>query len=486
MSTPTLSVKSAFSPIYEIFNREQKARAANIFFRAEVVIHTPDADFTAKDGIILREMIINRDFENNIGDHIEVRLAIPLGTFTYEIFDRIENTELTVRMQKQYHKKAQTLAEARKKRIVGEDRYKLVFLKDKNMEIPNIKVYSKDDLNQRLPAVITCQLILRPVESIRIKTVSGNFGKARVTPDVFIKTLMSTETNHIKIDGKPPLDLIEIQKADCEDIVRDLTFNSHTRVIEVPDYIQVKSVGIYNSGMGCYIQKHYSDYETYKTGFWMFSLYDPDKKERVSPDYMIYCPETTSDSSSYPASTFDESTKMLFLLAQRVLHIDDTREVGVMSGQSGFRIGNSTKMLSDRAFTITDKGPEFSKTKLSTEMVYKERDDGVQHSTNHGNYANDLHLTSDVMKRQAKFITLLFNNLDHEVITPGKTVGITYYGDNAELGTDKKMTITRHALLISGSFRYAITDSNPVSDLNAKQVDMGCVAELRFCIGKMR
>jgi hypothetical protein len=201
---------------------------------------------------------------------------------------------------------------------------------------------------------------------------------------------------------------------------------------------------------------------------------------------MIYCPETTSDSSSYPASTFDESTKMLFLLAQRVLHIDDTREVGVMSGQSGFRIGNSTKMLSDRAFTITDKGPEFSKTKLSTEMVYKERDDGVQHSTNHGNYANDLHLTSDVMKRQAKFITLLFNNLDHEVITPGKTVGITYYGDNAELGTDKKMTITRHALLISGSFRYAITDSNPVSDLNAKQVDMGCVAELRFCIGKMR
>lgn len=484
MSTPDISSKRPFGPVYAIFNKESAERAANLSFKTEVVLHTPQKDFNYTHGIIMREMIVTRDYENSIGDYIEIRLSVPVGTFIYDVFDYADNLEFTIRKQKQHHKKVTLLSQ--KEPIISEERYKLVYLKDKNADVNNLKNFSREDLNQRLPMVLTCQILTRPVEALRVKTMSGNFGNSQVTTDVFMRAVMSTESNAISIEGKPPLEVIDIQKADCVEPIRDLTFMSHMRVVELPDYLQQKSVGVYNSGLGCYIQRYYKNYEDHVTGFWMFSLFDPDKTTRSTPDFQIHCPNTSNETSSYPASCYDEESKMLFLLAQRVMHIDDDKETKVMSHQSGFRVGDAAKMLTEKAFTITQKGPVFSKKKLSTEIIYKQREDGIQHNTNHGNYSNNLHLASDVMKRQSNFMVLLFNNLDHEVIGPGKTAAITYYGDAAEKGTTVKKTLKRHGLLISAVFKYSIVDSSPSVDLKSKQVDMQNVAELRFCIGKVK
>lgn len=485
MAAPSLETKNPFAPVYAVFDKQSKDRASNLSFKTEIVLHTPVKDFTYKDGLVMREMIITRNFEENIGDYIEVRITIPNGTFIYDIFDYADNLELTIRMQKQHHKRSTSMSS--RVPIISEEKYKLVFLKDKNSDTNNLKNFSKDDLNQRLPTVTTWQILTRQAETLRVKTTSGNFGGSGVTTDVFMRALMSTESNSIEIEGKKPLEIIDIQRADCRETIKDLTFMSHMRLVEIPDYLQQKSVGVYNSGLGCYIQRYYKEYEKFISGFWMFSLFDPDKTTRTSADYQIYCPDSSNQTSSYPAHCFNEQNgNMLLLLAQKVMHIDDDKETRVMSNQGGFRVGDAAKMLSDAAFTISKAGPIFSKKKLSTEMIYKLRSDGIQHSTNHGNYANNLHLASEVMKRQSNFMILLFNNLDHEVIPPAKTAAITYFGDAGEKGSTVKKTVKRHGLLISAVFKYSITESNPVVDLNAKYVDMQNVAELRYCIGKIK
>lgn len=484
MSTPSINTNRRYGPVYALFDKESTTRDANLSFKTEVVLHTPVKDITYKDGLIMREMIIDRNYEENIADYIEVRLAIPAGTFIYDIFDYADNLELTVRMQKQHHKKSTIMTS--REAIVSEERYKLVYLKDKNSDSNNLKNHAKEDLNQRLPIVLTWQILTRPAEALRVKTTSGNFGNSQVKPDVFMRAVMSTESNSILIEGKPPLEVIDIQKADCRENIKDLTFMSHMRLVEIPDYLQQKSVGVYNSGLGCYIQRYYTAYDKHVTGFWMFSLFDPDKDTRVKADYHVYCPNTSNESSSYPASCFNEGTGTLLLLAQRVSHVDDDKETRVMSHQSGFRVGDAAKMLSEAAFTISKNGPIFSKKKLSTEMIYKLRSDGIQHSTNHGNYANNLHLASDVMKRQSNYMSLLFNNLDHEVIGPGKMASINYYSDAGVKGSTVKRPVTRQGLLIQATFRYTITESNPAVDLKSKYVDMQNVAELRYCIGKIR
>lgn len=468
-----------FTKVFDLFKDtvEKKERKYNPVFRVESILHTKDKDLRYTDGFHIRDLVIVRDYVNNIGDVIEGCFSIPLGTFIYDVYDYLDNVEITLKTEKQFYKTSNGVDS---EPVVTVDRYKAVYLKDKNGDIPNNKDNSKDDLNQQLPFVVYFQLIDTAVESVRIKTTGGNFALEETDLKDIVRNVISTETSNILVNNKPPIDFIQIEKFDNEKPIQNLVIPSYTRIIEIPDYIQEKSVGLYNAGLGCYIQKYTKKYEEYKKGFWVYSLYNPDKEDHGV--YDIYGPNNSAYSNTYPSAIFSPDDDKLKILCSKITTVDADKETAVMSEGSGFRTAKAESMMT-KPVTIRKGGPVFERNKLNTEVVYKEREDNMNFAVNKGVYFNNFTLSTEVFKRQGNYIHLECSNLDHDVISPGKIANIVYKGSVTKDGKTTKKMINRNGIVHRAIFSYSNSRNNYMFSRNSRLVDLTSQASLDVFVG---
>lgn len=395
-------------------------------FTHKVKIHTVDKDLDATDSIALMGLTIIRDYVDSVADYIEVSIMIPLGTYVYDVYPYLTNIEVSVIVDKQLWQG--------KKPFTVTERFKAVFLQDKNSSLPTDKNHNKHDLNQQLPVTITLQLIDRTAEVLRVKTTKGNFDKVinsntdmHIKP--FIKSLISQQANNILIEGKPCLDRIEIEEPDNKEELGAITFPSFTRVVEVPEIIQNKNIGIYNAGVGNYIQRYFPKrFEHHKT-FFVYSLYDPKTKYDNSPIKIIFFAPITS-SHSITDITYRYEDQVLRILPSNFTKIDSVKESNVMSYGSGFRTTNSHSYMKKPVVMDYKKGPIYKKDQLATEVVYKERDDNINFARQGGVTSNHFAATSDILKAQGSYITIEVTNMDHDLIYPGAACKINYESDN--------------------------------------------------------
>lgn len=454
--------------------------AANSYqtkFDISVLIHTEKVDLDYESGIWIQELIVRRDYVANIGDVIEVKIAIPLGTFLYEVYDNMENMEVTVRTKKLFNKGRGEMSKPTK----TTERYKAVYLRDKNTNIPNNKSQSKTDLNQRLPVTITLQLIERAVEAIRVKTTGGAFTLAKYSVSDFIRVVLSHEAGQILVDNKPPLDFVEVQKTDNPDLSGDITVNSHTPIIGLADYIQDKGVGCYSGGLGCYVQRTQLALDKRKTGLWVYSLYDPDKFIGKST-YVIYVPTVSALAASYPGYVFSDSG-VLTIISSKFHTVDDDKEASVMNEGSGFRVANAAAMIL-KPIVATLEGPVFDRKKVSTEVIYKKRSDGINYAVNKGVMTNNFVMAADVLKRTSRYAVVEVLNIDHDVFVPSGRAEIRYRGAGGGRKDDKVHKVKRVGILHQALFIYKNAASSVSMSTASPYVQCSSKATLRYCVSE--
>src|SRR5690606_5412554 len=141
------------------------------------------------------------------------------------MYDHMENMEITIKTRKQYYKAVGVPGLV--KPILSTEKYKAVYLMDKNSHIPNVREISREDLNQRLPLIVTLQLMDRSVEAIRAKTTSANFSVSSMpTSDQMLRSIFSKEISNILVENRQPLDFIEIKKPDTTTYLNALNIPS--------------------------------------------------------------------------------------------------------------------------------------------------------------------------------------------------------------------------------------------------------------------
>lgn len=389
-------------------------------FEVEVKLHTELSDLTYTDGVILNNIYILRDYINNISDYMEVQLTIPLGTFLYDVYGYLDNIEVTLITQKQLYNGKMPHKE--------KDRYKAIYLLEKNSYIPNLINYSKSDLNNRLPVILTLQLIDRSVETIRIKTTQGNFDKKiNSNKDMsitgFLKSIISEQVNKILIENKQALDNIDIEKPDNEDELKAVTIPSNTRIVEIPELIQTKNIGVYNAGIGNYIQKFGVTPFKYNKTFYVYSLYSGKKYDKSEYKIIFYSPVTSS--TSLTDTTYKYKDKVLKILPHNISKIADNKETMIMSYGSGIRYANVNSFMK-KPVDMTDSGPSFKKNQLVTEIAFKDRKDNLNFAPNSKITGNPFKLVSDVLVNQGNYVTVTCSNLDHDFLFPGAPCKIVY------------------------------------------------------------
>lgn len=396
-------------------------------FTVEVKLHTVDKDLDSSDFVTTVDLTVLRDYVTNMADYMEVVLLIPIGTFVYDVYPYLDNIEVTLFTSKQ-------LTKENKVQRVSE-RYKAVYLLDKNTSKPTMSSGSREDLNQQLPTTLTLQLIDRGAEVFRVKTTQGSFdSRTSSNKDMgvenFIRSVVSEEANKILVENKPILEHINVEPTDNRTPLANLVIPSGTRVIDLLDYLQNKGKGVYNAGAGSYIQNFgITPHETSK-GYYAYSLYNTKKYDKAKDKLIIYSPITSN--LSITDVTYKKEEGLLRVLSHTVPNIDDLKESNLMSTGVGYRISNAESFMK-KPVVLTEDGPVFDKGKQNTEIVTKDRADGINYAPNKGITSNHYLHTSEVLQKSGSYISVEISNLDYEFIYPAMPVKIVYSGNLGEV-----------------------------------------------------
>ena len=451
-------------------------------FRFACEVHCAKKNLTYRDTVYVKDLAVFRDYEDNFADVIEISLMFPMGTFMYDVYDDLENVEITLKELTQFYEEPKARVETKPQ--VKLTRYKAIYLKDKNKAIPNTRAMSRDDLNQRLPIVVMFQLIEKPVEAMRIKTTGGSFYcPGGVTAEQFLRTTFSQESNKILVDNRKPIDVFDIVKFDNTEAIKHILIPTHTRLIELPDYLQEKLGGIYNDGLACYVQCVMTKPGEYKNTLAIFNLYDPDTPGTA--DSLMYCLNDSAQSTNYVGGIHDKSGKGIHLLAHRLSGIEDDKTTKVVNRGTGFRVTDASKIV-DAPVDYRPNGAVINRNKIATEITGKDRQDGGNFAIDKGISYNNLALTTDVFKRTSTTITAQVSNLDHTLIAPGKKYEVHYL--TSELladGTVQKKMAKRYAYILQVLSAYTNNNPDLIANSNGTYIELTNHTTLKMVVGKI-
>ena len=431
------------------------------------IFHNELYDLSSTDGLILRSIIIDRNYISRIADYIEIEMMIPHGTWVYKIFPYLVNTEFTLKIKPQLKQPNKELVE----------KYKLVYILDKNHHVPTNTKGSESDLNQLIPLTIKFQLLNRAAEVVRIKTTQGNFNKKEnknksMNVKDFILAVVGENTNKILIDNKPSIQAINIEDPDNTEDLRSVTLPSYTYVIDLPNHLQNKVQGIYTSGLGTYIQRYKN-----KDTFFVYSLYSGKKYNKQKEKINIYIPPNNSLSMSDVTYKYEDDT--LRLLTTHNTLIMDNKDSGLMTSGSGVRLTNANSMMK-KPVEITETGVKFKKSQLVTEFVVRDRGDGLNYAAKKPDMisSNIFKEVSEIKKNDGNYIELDWFNSEPSLLYPGVSCKIFYQDYNKKV-SDKYGVIHRvHS-------HYSNNTINPIVAQNTQYVTMNCTTSLSIFIGEM-
>lgn len=458
MSAQTTDTSATYLDIKDIIANHSEPYSST--FSMEAKLHTVDKDLSSLDHITVVEMSILRDYVLNMSDYTEITLLVPIGTFVYDIYPYLDNIEVTLIVNKQLSK------DGKVQRVM--ERYKAVYLLDKNKNKPTMSSASKEDLNQELPTTLTLQLLDRAVEVLRIKTTQGSFdhrvsSNKNLTVENFIRSVVSEEANKILIENKPILNHIDIEPVDNKEPLSGLVVPSNTRVVDLTDFLQVKGKGVYTGGIGSYIQNFGIDPHQTSKGYYAYSLYKPSKYVKAKNKIIIYSPLTSNLSMTDITYKYEEG--LLKIVSHAIPNIDDLKESNLMSTGVGYRMANAASFMK-KPVVLTEDGPVFDRARQNTEIISKDRSDGVNYAPNKGISSNHFVHTSEILEKSGSYITVEISNLDHDFIYPAASVKIVYNGKNNKV---EELYGVIHKVAI----KYSTPNLDVVSNISKGAVGLG-------------
>lgn len=432
---------------------------------------TPEGDYTTKDGVVISNLRITRDYVNNYADYKEIKLQIPLGTFKYKIYPHLENMEVMIT----YYNK--NMLNPIKNERPDYQRYKIVYLLDKNDNIPVKVEGSLEDLNNMQPAVVTLQLVDRFVSLYRIRTTSGCFdkritgGNSNMTVGSLIRSIMLEEANKILIENKKGINEFYMYPPDNVTNVTTLTIPSGFRVINLPGLIQNERDGVYVGDIGYYIQEDSSVDEGYlrNLNLYIYPLYtapqpDEGKVPVFESEYnalvRLFQVPASAINGVTPYAITKSTGKCLHCL--KITGLDDLKGSGTLNEGGGIRSAQAGSYMY-KPLKVGDDGPEYSKANMNTEFVTDVRSDGINYAPNAGVVGNNYKLASELAKRQGTTVDVNMPNIPDYLILPGCLINLTL--DDSTYSAENR--INGRAIASVTNYEQAVSNY-AASDKNAK------------------
>lgn len=291
---------------------------------------------------------------------------------------------------------------------------------------------------------VNFQIYDKSLEQIRALLTGGIYRSTNVQD--LVKTALTNAAMSVEVDGKRIISGVDMVDADNKDEKGQIVITHGTKIIDLPDYVQNR-YGIYNSGLGNYIQNNY---------WHIFTLYDTTEFSNTKKTLSIII---------LPKRKF-ASIERTFALKGDALTILVTGETGFRdpSGSLAISSGNGARfsdanVLFDAASTTADNKTKVKRNGNNSEFIANPATNGVNMAPVIPDRitANPFTAYTALAARQGGIFKVVWENSDSSLIYPGMPVKVAYVdGDavNELYGVVHKAINVSHKLSPFGTTRF--------------------------------
>ena len=249
--------------IFKILNQKQVPYPVGDW---KGVLHTEIGNIIP---IKISEIVIEKDFINEVTEKITVSFLIDKGTYLSKIYPHLENMEMTLYRypitQQSYNKPL---------KYDFKQRFKAIYLDKYNHRPKGTKEQMTSLTGTELLGNITVnlQLMNLHVEPLRLRFIHGSY--LGYTHEQLLNTVIENSVNAITLPTGKCIDKFDIVKPDNNKPIQNLIVPSDTNILDFPYWLHNNQMGVYSTGLGTFVTKikdtntnkshsHYFIYPTY-------------------------------------------------------------------------------------------------------------------------------------------------------------------------------------------------------------------------------
>lgn len=405
-----MAVEFENTPLWAEVQKIFAAGATSTNYTWEATVHTPAGDVVPMN---LASVNFVRAYSDAFGDEITISTLFGRGAFAYKILPYRENLEITL-------KKVPTSENSDTSNADGDiqaERFSALLIGDFTSPSLGQGREAKDEFTLDLTGVedVHFQLQDKACEQLRV-LMTGGIGRKGTVQDL-LTTLIARDTSNIKVNGDRALKGVDIIAADNKDVKEHIVITQGTRLVDLADYIQ-KRVGVYNSGIGSYIQN----------GYWyIYPLYDTTEfNRRVKTLTMLVVPENKLSNVERTFRTEADSTTIL--VTGKTSFRDD-------AGSNYQNFGNGVRFaqagaLMDANSNVTDNKVKLARGKNNGEFITDDSTLKYAPVASNRITANPFAVMSLQASKRGGMFRGIWHNADHSLIYPGMVTKVVYSEDD--------------------------------------------------------
>jgi len=392
-----------YTPLWQDVKATVYSGPKQVKFDYFVMVHTEQGDFNVFKLITLEDEC---DYANMIGSNVNLQFQVGLGDYLLRLYPFRANLEVSIKKVPQLETGGTDM-----EKDVSVVRYKAILKPGKNVEPTGTRITDHDyqTLNTSNLVDVFIELQDRNFEPLRLKTFPGGTFTNLTVKDIMTVCVFG-ESKNVLVDGAVPVDGIDIVEPDNTARIPYLIM-PNMKAAMIPTYLQERSLGVYNAGLGTFYQR-YKD----KSYWYIYSLFNPERFDE-DVDRMVFF---AMPKERFPGidRTYRQEGKITYVVVTGDRGYTDSGDLTDVNEGIGFRMPDANAMMK-KPVVMTEQGPKADRARLNTEVAGRKRADGNIFAPVVTNSANPYRLYSQLACRQLARVDVVWENSDPDLIYPG-------------------------------------------------------------------
>ena len=395
-----------FREIQAITN-QPNAKLVHYFWRCEIL-----ANGKRVDPLKVLSVDFIRDYIEQYADEVYIELAIGAGTYSHLVYPYKDDITITLFKE--------PIGQVNNETNVEEETlsfpYRVTVLKTNSMVLEGKVRYGSNVQTGDLMDILYVKFQLTDplVERLRMESVGGIF------PDTSCADLLSfllTDINQkLQLDEENKIEGVDFFEPTLKEKQKQIVLPHATRFVEAPDFLQSKVGGIYNAGLGFYLQKKH---------WYVYPLYDLTRFDKsLKTLTLVNVPKNRMPGAEV---TYRTTGNQVIALITGATKFRDDSESQILNEGNGVRFLDARKLMD--GFSETSKNrTTILRANNNNEFVAEQRKTGLNnvHASPVRITSNNFVELSRLAQRAGAPFQCVWENSNPDLLYPGMPVKYMY------------------------------------------------------------
>lgn len=357
----------------------------------------------------------NRNYSEGFTDITTVTLLMGLGSYARKIYPNRNTLQISVFKLPQGELSENDSGD----NAIEAERFSATLLDEgpAPVEAQGIEANGEFELDITDLRYVNFQLLNKSLEQIRLMSVGGIYRNCTVAD--LMRSMLTKEATKADVPEERALVGVDLVPVSNNDKHPQIVITHGVKLIDVPDFLQ-KRYGVYNAGLGSYIQNKY---------WHIFPLYDTTQfNERQQTLTVLMMPPRKYSNIE---RTYRQVGDSLTILVTGESGFKDDSGTEYLNQGNGARFSDARRQMEAVSSNQNNKAI-ISRSRNNNEFTTDKRPDGIQHvpMAQTRITSNPFPIYSGLAARNGGWVKAVWQNSDPKLILPGMMTRVLYSDQN--------------------------------------------------------